>query len=270
MTKLFRRAWRVSVGTAGFDDFDLDFKVSRSLGFTPNTCELKLYNLSESTRSEITRRDLVRLEAGYTMGLTLLFVGDVRRAVSKLEGTDRVTTIEAGDGWRAIRSARVLRSFGPGATVDTVVTALAEAAGVGVGNAREALREAGLGRLSGTFPQGTVVSGSFADELTRITASAGYEWSIQDGVLQLLRRGAALSREALLLSADTGLLEATKTRARRLEAKTLLIPDLVPGRKVVVESPNVRGPFRITKVDYAGQTRGEEWSCSIEGSPILT
>jgi hypothetical protein len=268
--KLFRRAWRISVGTDGFDDFDCEFKVSRSLGGTPNTCELKLYNLSESTRSEIARRDLVRIEAGYTTGLTLLFVGDVRRAVSKLEGTDRVTTIEAGDGWRAIRSGRVLRSFGPNATVDAVVAALAEAAGVGVGNAREALRSAGLGRLSGTFPQGTVVDGSFADELTRVTASAGYEWSIQDGVLQLLRRGNALDRSAVLLSPDTGLLEATKTRARRLEAKTLLIPDLVPGRKVVVESPNVRGAFRLTKVDYAGATRGDEWTCSIEGSPLLT
>lgn len=266
--KLFRRAWRISVGTAGFDDFDCEFKIVRTLTAKPNTCELKLYNLSESTRGAITRGDLVRVEAGYTTGLTLLFSGDVKRATTKTEGTDSVTTVEAGDGENAVQRARVLRSFGPNATVETVVAALAEAAGVGVGNAREALREAGLGRASGTFPQGTVVDGSFADELTRVTASAGFEWSIQDGVLQLLQRGSALDRVAVVLSAETGLLEASKTKKGALEAKALLIPDLVPGRKVDVRSPNVRGVFRVTKAEYSGATRGDEWTASIEGSAV--
>lgn len=266
--RLFRRAWRVSVGTQGFDDFDFNFKVVRALESKPNTLELKLYNLRETTRSALVAGDLVRLEAGYESGLTLLFSGDVRRASTKVEGTDRVTTIEAGDGERAITRARVLRSFGPNATIDTVVTALAEAAGVGVGNAREALRAAGLGRLSGSFPQGTVVDGSFADELNRVCASAGYEWSIQDGVLQLLRVGAALDRIAVLLDADSGLLEASLSKSGKLAAKALLIPDLVPGRKVRVQSPNANGVFRVTKAEYSGATQGDEWTASIEGSPV--
>lgn len=266
--KLFRRAWRVSVGTQGFDDFDCEFKVVRTLSSKPNTCELKLYNLAESSRSAIVAGELVRVEAGYTTGMTLLFAGDVKRAKTKVEGADRVTTIEAGDGENSIQRARVLRSFGPGATIDTVVAAIAEAAGVGVGNAREALREAGLGRVSGTFPQGTIVDGAFADELTRVCASAGYEWSIQDGVLQLLRRGSALDRVAVVLSSDTGLLEADRSKTGTLEAKALLIPDLVPGRKVDVRSPNVRGVFRVTKAEYSGATRGDDWTAAIEGSPV--
>lgn len=267
--RLFRRAWRVSVGDQGFDDFDFEFKVVRALeGAKPNTLELKLYNLRETTRSALVAGDLVRLEAGYESGLTLLFSGDVRRASTKVEGTDRVTTIEAGDGERAITRARVLRSFGSNATVDTVVAALAEAAGVGVGNAREALRAAGLGRQTGSFPQGTVVDGAFADELSRVCASAGYEWSIQDGVLQLLRVGAALDRLAVQLDADSGLLEASLSKSGKLSAKALLIPDLVPGRKVRVVSPNANGIFRVTKAEYSGATQGDEWTASIEGSPV--
>ncbi len=253
--KLFRRAWRVSVGTQGFDDFDLEFKVVRELASKPNTCELKLYNLKQSTRAAITAGDLVRIEAGYTTGMTLLFSGDVRRASSKVEGTEIVTTVEAGDGEHAINRARVLRSFGPSTTIDTVVASLAEAAGVGVGNAREALVSAGLGRASGGYPQGTVVDGSVAEELTRVCASAGYEWSIQDGVLQLL-------------SADTGLLEASTSKSGKLSAKALLIPDLVPGRKVDVRSPNGRGVYRVTKAEYSGATQGDEWTAALEGSPV--
>lgn len=266
--KLFRRAWRVSVGAQGFDDFDFEFKVVRELASKPNTCELKLYNLAESTRGRIASGDLVRLEAGYTTGLTLLFSGDVRRVSSKTEGTDRVTTVEAGDGEHAINRARVLRSFGPSTTIDTVVAALAEAAGVGVGNAREALLGAGLGRASGGYPQGTVVDASVAEELTRVCASAGFEWSIQDGVLQLLRRGSALDRLAVVLSADTGLLEASTNKSGKLSAKALLIPDLVPGRKVDLRSPNARGVFRVTKAEYSGATQGDEWTAAIEGSPV--
>lgn len=266
--RLFRRAWRVSVGAQGFDDFDLEFKVVRELAAKPNTCELKLYNLKQSTRAAITAGDLVRVEAGYTSGMTLLFSGDVRRASSKVDGTEIVTTVEAGDGEHAINRARVLRSFGPATTIDTVVAALAEAAGVGVGNAREALVGAGLGRVSGGYPQGTVVDGSVADELTRVCASAGFEWSIQDGVLQLLRVGGALGRLAIVLSADTGLLEASTSKSGKLSAKALLIPDLVPGRKVEVRSPHARGVYRVTKAEYSGATNGDEWTASIEGSPV--
>ena len=266
--RLFRRAFRVSVGDQGFQDFDLSFKVARTLNATPNTCELKLYNLSETSRAHLAAGALVRLEAGYVSGLTLLFSGDVRRVHTKVEGTERVTTIEAGDGERAHRGARVLRSFGPSATVDTVVAALAEAAGVGVGNAREALIGAGFGRVPGGYPQGTVVDGAIADELTRVCASAGFEWSIQDGVLQLLQRGSALDRLAVVLSADTGLLEASVSKSGKLSAKALLIPDLVPGRKVDVRSPNARGLFRVTKAEYAGDTTGDDWTTSLEGSPL--
>ncbi len=160
----------------------------------------------------------------------------------------------------------MLRSFGPSTTIDTVVAAPAEVAGVGV--RAEALVSAGLGRASGGYPRGTVVVGSVVEELTRVCASAGCEWSIQDGVLQLLRVGGSLDRLAVVPSADTALLAASTSKSGKLTANALLIPDLVPRRKGDARSPNARGVYRVTKAEYSGAMQGDEWTAVIEASPV--
>ena len=266
--KVYGRRWRVQVGTLDTGVLDVKFKVNRSLYSRAGTCELEIANLSPDHRHELVtaRRyhTFVEVQAGYIDGMSLLFRGDLRKAIPSRDGTDWTVKVTAGDGEHAIRTARVSRSFSPGTSVGAVVQHIAETMGVGIGNAREALRGARLGEGESVFPEGTVLYGSAAAELTRLCAAARLTWTVQDGNLQVLPLGGALERTALVLGPDTGLIGSPEIVNRRtVNVKALLIPGLVPGQQVILNSAIVTGTWRITEAEYAGDTEGPDWNASL-------
>lgn len=277
--KLFGRRWRVTVGTlslgdggGGADTLDVRFKIRRDTGAKPNKCELTIYNLTADHRNELARAHHapVRVEAGYVDGTSLIFAGTTRDVSSVSDGTDWTTTIEAGDGQRRFQSGRALRSFGPDARAEDVIRGLAEALDVGIGNAREALRAAALDRVGQAFPNGTVLHSGAADQLTALTRSVGLEWSIQSGVLQLLARRGALATDAVRLTPESGLIGSPEVAASgKVTAKSLLIPDIAPGRLVRIESEHVTGTYRIEVAEYTGDSApaATEWFAEIECRP---
>lgn len=268
MSDLFRRSWRVQVGTLDVSTLACRFKVSRSLMGYAGTCELEVRNLSDAHRRELLasprRRTFVEIQAGYEGGRALIFRGDLRKVIPARDGVDWIVKITAGDGEHALRNARVSQSFAAGASIEQVIRAIVDAMGIGIGNAVQALRGARLGALDGAFPEGTVLHGPAESELTRLVDSAGLTWSIQDGNLQILPRGGALAREAILLSPSTGLVGVPEVVNRRtVTVKALLIPGLVPGQQVVLGSSIVQGAWRISVAEYAGDTHGPDWTATL-------
>lgn len=284
MTELFRRAYRITVEDMATSSIDVAFKATRSLFARAGTCELTLFNLSPDHRALIQsyrqvprpdgtlKRAFVRVEAGYVdPGAAVIFQGDVRRVQTGREGPDWTTKITAGDGEDALHAARGARAFGPSATLSDVLRYAAETMGVGLGNLDAAIAGRGLDRVGGIFPGGTVVHGPVARELHHLLRSAGLEWSIQGGVLQVLPRGGQLNRAAVVLSPDTGLLETPEVGINRVvRAKALMNPDLVPGVQVQVDSGVVKGFYRVESCEYAGETRGNEWSVTMDCRRILS
>ncbi len=280
---LFRRAWRVQVGSLVVADstaqaLDVTFKIKRTLATGhAGTCELEVFNLTPEHRHELVslprRTSYVEVQAGYVEGMSTLFLGDLRKAVVKRDGTDYVTTVTAGDGEHSIRTARVSRSFAPGTPLHAAADALAEALGVGVGNARDAFASAAFATGANVFAEGATLTGNAASELTRLCNAARLTWSVQDGNLQLLPLGGALERTAILLSEDTGMVGAPEIVNRRtITVTALLQPGLVPGQQVVVRSSveSARGTpalsagaWRITEAEYAGDTNGGEWYAKL-------
>lgn len=261
---LFGRRWRVQVGELDVSSLDIAFTVKRSLQPRPGTCELKVYNLDPAHRAELTtaRRPVVQLSAGYDPP-PLLFRGDARKVEIERDGADWVAKVTAGDGEHAIRTARGAVSFAAGTSLADVIRALARAMGVGEGNVSAAVASAAQ-----QLPEGAVVRGPAAAELTRLCASAGLSWSVQDGVLQVLPVGRALSRVAVELAPDTGLVGSPERgKGSAVKARALLIPDLVPGRLVSLRSGVVSGAYRIEDVEYTGDTKGDDWYADLTLRP---
>lgn len=264
--EIFRRAWRLQVGELELTDLDMEFKVQRRLGGT-GTASITVYNPAPESRRAIAAmprwRTFVELQAGYVQGMSTIFRGDLRRAIPARDGPTWSITITAGDGEHARRDARTTRSFAPGTTVERVLTAIAEDLGVGLGNARAAFRGART-EAGGIFEEGTVVRGAAAAELTRMCDSAHLEWSIQDGVLQVLPRGGSLAREALQLAPDSGLVGSPEITGRySAKAKALLIPGLMPGQRVDILSEVTEGVYRIGEVEFTGSTAGGDWYADL-------
>lgn len=268
MTRLFGRSYELQVDELRTSGLDVAFDVERTLRRRPNRAEIKVWNLTADHRRQLERLErghvFVRLEAGYEddRGRGLIFEGELSEARSKRAGADIVTTVKSRDG-HAAHGARVSSSHTPGTSLRSVFSTLANAMGVGEGNLDEILSTATMGGIT-AFDGGVTLSGGAGDELDRLCDSADLEWSIQDGALQVLPRGRALAREAVLLSPDTGLLGSPSVDDHgKLELSTLLIPQIVPGCLVRVESDEHEGTYRVEKAHYKGDTKSDQWGIEL-------
>lgn len=272
--RIFNRAISCIVGNVDVSELRVVFKVKRSLKPEPNTCALQIYNLSRDNRDALERATggklTCRLEAGYeTTGTSQLFLGEARAAWSEQEGSDIVTNVQTGDSEKEIQEARLHMSVGPFVPADMALRAMVQALGVGEGNVEQAaalLRTKGVTTIYGP---GTVLTGNVRQQLNDFARSAGLEWSIQDGRMQILDKGRALSELAVELSSTSGLIGSpsvdfkasskTERGGAIVKAKALLIPELVPGRKVSFKTKSINGGYRIEQVEYSGDTHGQEW-----------
>ena len=275
-TPLWLRSWSLVVDTTAIDanSLDFSFEVTRSITHTPNKASVKVYNLSPTHRGQLTRLHrghhpiFVEIHAGYqSQGATppRIFRGNLRSYKEIKQAGDYVSEIEGHDGGRQFVTARFSRAYPPGTPIGRVLTDLAASLGLGPGNVAT-LGAAQFGNRT-TFPDGVVIHGSAASELRTLLRGARLTYSIQSGALQLLPFGQAIQSTALVLSPGSGLLEATHGKHNRVEVKTLLTPDLYPGRYLDVRGKIVQGFFRAHTVKYSGDTSGGDWtadaSCDV-------
>lgn len=280
----FDRVWRVSVGTLRVGKpLRVAFDIERTSHATPNKAVVKLWNLTRDQQALIERATDAQLvvEAGHSQsrGLEQLFRGHVFRARggtgaqarsirTTTEGrVDAITHVEGRDGGAEFQQQRVAASFDPGSSAADVVRTCAEALGVGIGNTNEAIAEVVAAGGDATFPEGTVLSGTASRELTRILASFGLRWSVQHEALQVLRVGEPLRTEAVLLTTRTGLVGEPEPCTRgRVRARSILTPDLAPGRPVVLESRKASGRFTVRSVRYTGDSGvgQQDWYADVE------
>jgi len=259
------------VSPSGLTGLDLSFKASKTLTSKPNSAEIAIWNLNESNRAAITERKnpVVKLEAGYEDETTMIFLGDMQEARIVRDGPDIITMISTSDGGKAHRKSRTNKAFGKGTSVATVASALIDSIGVGKGNVATLLASAGLEGVSTKFAGGVTLSGRSADLMARLAKSSGFEFSVQDGKAQFLRRGRPLNETAVKLSADTGLLKSpTRSSAGIVKASSLLIPDIYPGARVLFDTREVEGFYRVETAQYVGDTAGQEWAINMEAREI--
>ncbi len=259
---LNRRKIIVTIDTLQLSASDMTFAIKKNLKAEPNTCELKVWNLTPDHRSAIEQKKTARVqvEAGYESGTSILFVGDVRTALSTWNGPDCITSLATGDGEKALRTSRVNLSVKKNTKTPDVLKAVAKAIGVGDGNLNSAVQKLQASGIADLFSQGTVISGSAAREMTGICRSSGLTWSIQDGKLQILALKQSLDGVAIKLTGQTGLIGSpTVDKDGVMTCKMLLIPDVIPGRKLVIQSDRLKGQYRIEECNYSGDTAGTDW-----------
>lgn len=269
---LYQRRIECRIDTLAIEKLNVEFEVEATATKAPNTLAAKIYNLSEATRNKIQSQagDVrVLLRAGYAgERMTDLFLGDLRTVKHYRSGPDLVTEIEAGDGEKSM-GIKFRKSYGKNTPLQTVLFDIAGALDVGVGNLATAAAIAEERGLASTFPNGVVVSGFAIDELSRLLASRGIDWSIQGSQIQILPNGQGLRSSAIELSPTSGLLGVpTVDKKGLLTCETLIIPDLYPGRTVNVKSEFVSGLYKVTKANYRGSLFGPDFNIAIEGTRL--
>jgi hypothetical protein len=142
----------------------------------------------------------------------------------------------------------------------------AKAMGLKLGNSAQRVVEAKIAGTAATqYFNGYALAGAVEDEIDRIATSCGLEWSVQDDELQFLDYGEPLSQLAVKLTPQTGLIGSPEPGNKGLvDVRTLIIPDLYPGRRVEVQSQHVKGFYRIEVSKHSGQTFGKDWYVDLQ------
>lgn len=248
---------------------DLSFKVDKDLAAKPNKAEIHIWNLTEAHRSAIEQMtDGVPciIEAGYVESTSSIFVGTLRSSLSVIEGSDIITTLESGDGEKATRKARVNLTVKPKTPTTDILKLAAKSLGVGEGNLNQAIGQINAAGFATFFSAGTVLSGSAAREMSNLCRALGLTWSIQDGKLQILQLTKTLDGEAIKLGSSTGMIGTPSVDSKGvLKVRALMIPNVFPGRKLVLDGARLKGQYRIEKTTHAGDTFGGDWYVDIEG-----
>lgn len=105
----------------------LNFSFDLAKGGDESTNRIKLYNITDKTRSFLNQYGkalpIVQLEAGYSTDKTLpiVYKGEVIGVNDVWEGSTRVTTLTVKAGASAIKEAYTIRSFKKGTTLETIV-----------------------------------------------------------------------------------------------------------------------------------------------------
>lgn len=303
MSTLFRRDWQIIVDTLDVSSLDFEFEVLATLKPEPNKGTITVWNLTRDHIAQLLKRNQpnpgaqlvgipVQIKAGYVNSIFTIFDGDLNEVGGGREFTDRKVTITGQDGGRAYREGRISATFAAGTSIGTILLQCCRALKIGIGNAADFTSSAQINGFGTTIPAQMVLDGSAAKELTRLIKSIGLTWSIQNKSLLLLQKGKPLNQEAIKLTPTTGLLGspeaaidstvslgnpqqfaigAKQTTAKPnkpknpgiLKLNTLMIPGLVPGKKISLESDQYTGDYMATECRYRGQSWSGTWGIEV-------
>ncbi len=288
----FDRQYRLKCGVAGAVGFEIgqpasphnkalhiSFSLERTDSATLNSAKINIWNLNKSQINTLMRTNCqLELNAGYGERRPCIFRGTVSNVVEDLDGADRMTEIEAIDGFAEIKDTYVSVSYRGKTCVKTLIDDTGKKMGLPVvysSNAKSVAR-------SKFVAKGYSYVGPGKNVLTNACSIARLSWTIQNGTLQITRIGESISTVAQVLSKDTGLIGIPKkiynSAVAAGENTGSSLQDSLFGYEVVylmngaigvndlvkLESNIVSGIFRVYKLVIDGDNLEGDWQCTAQ------
>lgn len=268
------------------------FQTAQEDAESPNNCAIRVFNLSEETLRKVKREySRVILQAGYYNGpFGVIFDGTIKQyRIGKEQ--DAVTTyldILAADGDLAYNFALVNKSLVAGSSAgDRIAEAVAAMSKLGVNSGTNLIPNTG-----GTLPRGKVLFGLAKGILRSEVQTNGATWSIHNGKVNIIPLEGYLPGEAVVLTAQTGLIGRPEQTAEGIRCRVLLNPKIIVGGAVQIDNKSINqlqqrdpgaaplaynkwssiqylatvtddGLYRVYVAEYVGDTRGEDWYADL-------
>lgn len=291
MDTQFNRKWEVSFGIPGSTVFTtselrIAFDVSRTITSEANQCQLTITNLSKDSLSFIRPYESIGIvKAGYE-NPSLLFQGFVKTTHTYMSGPDRHTEILLVDGLSSFKDKASSVSYGKDTPWSKVVEDAIKELKLPEATTKKALSK--LSEISAKTKGNYVHTGSPTNRLDQILGSLGYQWSIQNNNLSIVSVEGT-SKNALTRLTEYHLTDVPQPTADVDIGKgkggkkkkgspgiygwklaTLLLPQIIPGDKVVVDVEGVsqNGEFKVIQLSHAGDSHGNPWNTHLEVLPV--
>lgn len=261
------------------------FYIRRGDTQTPNTADIRVYNLAPDTalkiKKEFTR---VVLQAGYDGNFGLIFDGNIKQIRRGRESpTDTYIDITAGDGDEAYNYSAVALSLAAGQTsprnaIEQIIKGMA-VHGASKGHIPDSLPETPTYR-------GEVFYGTAKDQLRYLARTTDSAWSIQDGKVDFIPlTGAKPSAEIPVITSATGMVGLPEQTQNGIKLRTLLNSNLKIGQVVQIDNASIQrmryslnalqyaenvnaalshklnddGFYYVMVAEHYGDTRGNDW-----------
>lgn len=253
----------------------ISFSIEKSSSESANTAKVEVWNLSPANLKVLDRKDcVIELQAGYDGNIALVLVGNVVTATTSMDGADRLTEIEVVDGRVALRDTYVSLSYSGKVNCKDVFNDLAGQMGVSVVYSKKAKFK--------MLPNGFSFVGPAKNALKKLCKTCRLSWSIQNSVLQIRKPNEPITTKGYLLSSDTGLLDvpkritisaesddseggdSAKTSQIGYEVRYFLNGAIGVNDYVRLESEEVRGYFRVYKLNIDGDNLEGDWICTAQ------
>lgn len=272
---------------------------------TPSFAIIKITNQNPSDAKQLAQINAeyksVSIDAGYGDNHGVIFEGNIVRAIIGRENpTDTLTTILAADGDQGRGHAVVNKTFPPGSTPKDHFNAAIQAL------SKFGISQGFIGQSvdlsTPSYPRSVTLFGMAHEVLKRIARLKGAQVSYQQGKVHMVTPTDS-NGGAIELNSKTGLIGMPTLQIGGVIARSLINPQikvngqvhidqslvqgLLPGLQSTGEaepsgtaqlasglSPSqmsqaaiaADGIYRVFKIDYTGDTRGNPWYMDIEGN----
>lgn len=289
--KLFDRQVRVAIGEGGGSGFEIGaagangiplhvkFAFEKSDVESPNTGKVTIWNLNREHLAELEKKDcVVAVQAGYADNITEAFKGTVTHASTSKEGADRATEIELSSNMVELRDTGFSLSYAAGTKTDVIYHEIAAQMGLPMSSSPNAMTR------STVLATGFSFVGGAKNLLNRLTRMDGINWTIQEGVIQLLKPGEPIALNCYELNAKSGLIGTPKRvnvssasgsskggsetaesddESAQLGWEVTYLMNLAIGVNCYVHicSEVIDGYFRVQKISIDGDNYEGDWMC---------
>lgn len=243
-------------------DLRIEFRIDFDDDPTPNTTEITIYNLSQTTLDIFKKNERVIVNAGYQSDNGVIFSGLITKVLTKRNGTDHATVISLIDSQDLDSEKTVSKSYRKGISASAILEDLAKILGIKLMALSLATNK--------TYKTGYSINGSIIEEMKRISKDCGASMYISRGNLYI-RSNKEGDNTSFILSSDTGLIgspepfeeETDDNKGRRgYKVKSLLQYRMNTASIINITSLYVNGKFRVKKGTHTWN--GDDFYTEVE------
>lgn len=278
--------------------FRIRFTTQNTDTESPNSCSMRIYNLSDATVKQITGNGEftgVVLNAGYDGGnYGVIFQGSIRQfRIGRENATDSYLDILAADGDIGYNQGVVSTSLAKGASaLDAIKVTTAAMPGLGLDTGSLKIDKQHIPTI-----RGRVLFGMARARMRNLTSNLDASWSIQEGKIVVTDLTGYREGEAVKINVGTGLIGLPEQTGEGIKIQCLLNSRLRIGGLVQLNNSEIvqmmqrdsnaapiaynqwaafqniaalspDGVYRAFVVEHEGDSRGHNWYTNIIGLAV--
>ena len=276
-----------SRGALDLSELRFTFKITRGDIQTPNTADIRVYNVAPNTALAIEKEfSRVVIQAGYEGNFGVIFDGLIKQVRRGRESaTDTYIDITVADGDAAYNYSMSAFALAAGSTPKDQVSAILEDMAInGVASGYIPPQLPG-----NPLPRGKSVYAMSRDQLRRIAFNTQTSWSIQDGKLNMIPLTAYKPGEIPVITAATGMIGLPEQTQNGIRVKMLLNPNIKIGQAIKLDNESIQryryslgvldqatnealqvqiktnndGLYYVMQAEHSGDTRGQDWITDV-------